>query len=990
VRLAALLASLLAVPASGAETLSFVVADRAMGVSEGLPAAQVLALHEDRSGAVWAGTTAGLARLGGAEIRVFGLADGLPRNVVYQVAEAPDGTLIVGTLGGLARFDGRSFRREAGEAGGDRRVRSLVAGPGGELYALLGRDLILRLRGDTWQTLGLPRESALDVLSLAAGSDGDIWLATRTQGLQRFAQQGSALIFKERYGAAQGLPGDEAYFVIADADGVAATGRDGVLLLHGGRARRVAFPAGFGEGHRVLTRSPAGRLYVGAQSGVAELEGGRLRRLLSSRGLAEAAVVALTTDRSGNLWVGTVDRGIHLLFTGNGVSFVRIGGQDLRGVDCDEERFCWMGGDAGLYRVRLDEAGAPVVAQSVRAEGMAAGPLFAFETDGAGGILVGTEDGVGLLSADSRTGPDPVLRRDPRFAPCGSGFTPRIVRDKGGTIWVASLRGLFRVEPGARLAVPVALPSPGRDPAWAMILDREDALWLADHAGSLWRLPAPGRAAERVAIAGTTRQPVEQLAPSPAGDVLVSFEDGSWMLIDAATRRPSARMPAGGELEKLAVFSVARLPDGRELAAHGGSRLSLVTLQPPRIVAPLLSSADLDDADLRYLTVHPAPGGALWLSTLGSVARLQEVGAPPAPKPLTVWSLRTENPQEGSTAAAPLLAARPNAVDVVLSLAEPVAPRLVRYRWRLRGESDKWSPWTSDPHVRVSNLGDGEFSLEAEARDRYGRSAPASLAIPIRAAPLLFETWPFRSVLALSAGLILYGAYRVRVRQMVREHERLEAAVAERSAELAQANRELREASLTDVLTGLRNRRYFDAAIADEESRARRAHSPRPGEPRSASPDLVLYIVDLDHFKEVNDTWGHATGDRVLVETARRLSRVVRHSDLLIRWGGEEFLVVSRDARRAEGEHLARRILDAVGGTPFDVGEGQETRRTCSVGWAPFPWIPEQAGGEDHRPVLRLADRALYQAKREGRNRAIGFLSKEDGEPRVIVADGAR
>lgn len=984
---AALVAALALLPAGlAAEPLSFVVADRAIGVSDGLPAAQVLALHEDRAGAVWAGTTAGLARLGGPEIRVFGLADGLPRNVVYAIAESRAGTLVVGTLGGLARFDGRVFRRERGEAGADHRVRSLVRGPDGDLYALLGHDLVLRLHDDAWQTLALPKEPAIDAASLAVDAAGDVWLATRGHGLLRFGQAPGALLLKAS--VVDGFPGGDALFVMADGAGVAASARDAVLRLGPGAPRRVALPAGFDDGHRTLARTPDGRLFVGTDAGVVEVGADRAWPLASSRGLSRAPVVDLMADRAGNLWAGTVDRGVHLLLTGTGVSFLRIGGRDLRGIDCDADAFCWLGEDRGLHRLRLDAGGEPSAAQGVAAVDIAGGPLFAFESDGAGNIVVGTENGVGVLPRESRTGPAPVLRRDPRFAPCGTGFTPRILRDRSGALWVASSLGLFRLDPGARLAVRVPLPDRQRDPSWAMAFDRTDTLWLADQAGGLWRLPAPGRVPVRVSLPGASRQPVEQLAPSPSGDILASFEDGSFAILDAATQRPRTRLPPSGDLASLAVFSVARLPDGREVAAHGGSRLSLVRLEPPQILAPLLASSDLDDADFRYLTVRPGRGGALWLATLGSVARLGRVAAPPAPNPLTVWSLRTENSEAGSTSDAPLLGPRPNAVDVVLSLAEPVAPRQVRYRWRLRGENDAWSQWTSDPRVRISNLGAGDFRLEAEARDRYGRPAPAALAIPIRAAPLYWETWPFRSVLILAGGLVAWAAYRVRVRHIVRDRLRLEAAVAERNEELARANRELREASLTDPLTGLRNRRYFDAAIADEESRARRAHSPRPGEVPSEKPDLILYIVDLDHFKEVNDTWGHPAGDRVLVETARRLAGVVRQSDLLIRWGGEEFLVVSRDARRDLGEHLARRILNVVGSTDFDLGDGQKTRRTCSVGWAPFPWRPESAASEDHRPVLRLADRALYQAKHEGRNRSIGFLSTPEGGQRTLSTLG--
>jgi diguanylate cyclase (GGDEF)-like protein len=246
--------------------------------------------------------------------------------------------------------------------------------------------------------------------------------------------------------------------------------------------------------------------------------------------------------------------------------------------------------------------------------------------------------------------------------------------------------------------------------------------------------------------------------------------------------------------------------------------------------------------------------------------------------------------------------------------------------------------------------------------------------VPVEVDPFPWETWPFRGVIAALVGLIGYGALRWRVHSLERDRGRLEEAVAARNAELAAANRELREASLTDPLTALRNRRYFDLVIEEAVSRARRAHAVPSAEAKPKNPDLIFYIADLDRFKEVNDTFGHQAGDVVLVETARRLAAIVRQSDLVIRWGGEEFLVVSREGRREDGDVLASRILRAIGEAPFDLGEGRSRRCTCSVGWAPFPWRPDAPGALPHREVLILADRALYRAK-EARNQAVGMLS---------------
>lgn len=190
--------------------------------------------------------------------------------------------------------------------------------------------------------------------------------------------------------------------------------------------------------------------------------------------------------------------------------------------------------------------------------------------------------------------------------------------------------------------------------------------------------------------------------------------------------------------------------------------------------------------------------------------------------------------------------------------------------------------------------------------------------------------------------------------------------------ELQRTNVVLEEASLTDPLTGLRNRRYFSATIEGDVSQALRAHFDSH-DPHTR--DLVFYLIDADNFKEINDRYGHDVGDRVLLEMARRLSSSIRHSDVLVRWGGEEFLIVSRYTDRSEAELLAERVLSAVADTPFILnGAGEAIFRTCSMGWAAFPWYAHDVRAVGYEEVLTLADRGLNQAKKLGKNRAVGML----------------
>jgi len=133
-------------------------------------------------------------------------------------------------------------------------------------------------------------------------------------------------------------------------------------------------------------------------------------------------------------------------------------------------------------------------------------------------------------------------------------------------------------------------------------------------------------------------------------------------------------------------------------------------------------------------------------------------------------------------------------------------------------------------------------------------------------------------------------------------------------------------------------------------------------------------LVDIDRFKRVNDEMGHAAGDRLLQEVAKRIGSVMRRSDDLVRWGGEEFLLVCRTTDRENAGLLCNRVLEAIRELPFDVGNGVQIHKTCSIGWAPFPWLRDDVGLLSIDNVIELADKALYLAKREGRNRSFGMV----------------
>ncbi|WIM99773.1 GGDEF domain-containing protein [Actinoplanes oblitus] len=164
-----------------------------------------------------------------------------------------------------------------------------------------------------------------------------------------------------------------------------------------------------------------------------------------------------------------------------------------------------------------------------------------------------------------------------------------------------------------------------------------------------------------------------------------------------------------------------------------------------------------------------------------------------------------------------------------------------------------------------------------------------------------------------------------------------------------------RTMAITDGLTGLRTRRYLEEALRTEADRCRRTGA-----------SLAFVLVDVDHFKRVNDTYGHQAGDRVLVEVARRMRQVVRTGDVVARYGGEEFAVLLPGADPRSVAAIAGSIHRGVSTAPFAVGDDQLLSVTISVGVACLPDDTHEVA-----ELTRIADQALYAAKASGRNRVV-------------------
>lgn len=208
-------------------------------------------------------------------------------------------------------------------------------------------------------------------------------------------------------------------------------------------------------------------------------------------------------------------------------------------------------------------------------------------------------------------------------------------------------------------------------------------------------------------------------------------------------------------------------------------------------------------------------------------------------------------------------------------------------------------------------------------------------------------------VLVLGAGLLLATALTVgllMIYPIIRTQAKEGGKLREMTESLSVRSQNLEHAALTDALTGMQNRRYFDDALREYLEEFKRIERP-----------VGLMILDLDHFKKVNDTYGHDTGDEVLRAVAKCLKEMTRYHDVVARLGGEEFAVVAPNMDMEMLTRLAERIRKAVSVMPVSAGNIR-LKVTTSVGLAVWD------RSETMEQFYRRADAQLYEAKRQGRN----------------------
>lgn len=894
--------SLLAFPALAADdatglagTVGEVLVVGAAGVQARIPIPdagpnRLHALHVDRQGRRWVGTSFGLYELrwradGGPQWRAQPLAG--PRQRVAAIAETADGRLFIGTaIDGLQEIVGDRARRHAWPAG----------------------------------------ETPSRVYAMAAAGASSLWVGTFGSGVWIYdPSSGQWRVLRHDRTRPDSLQDDNIWSLHRDARGL-------LWIGHGVGAQYV---------------DPAQRLLLHVPVRV-EDAASRLR----------VHSIALADGRGDALWLGL------------GSGRVRALGTPAAGVELDRR---WGRGDASAGAVEL---------------------------------LAPTGDGRWFLGSDwltrwaePGTGPLRDLQPPPRGT---ASYTSAAVAWQGAW-WLAGPDGLWRVPLDAAGAPRLAearnvLGTTSGERRVASLLVHDDALWVGTWSG-LQRLDAALDAApEPIEVPGLAGHFVSALALDGRGRLwLATSEGGLFHAREAEARTPSAwgRL---GVTEGLPTRGVAALVVDGEGRLWGSGTRGLFTVDPDTRALRVFRPED-GAAAAPYLrrSALRLPDGTLAFGGSDAITFVRPGAAVPtaptaSPPRLVLSGLRgdREFPARVDDAPEAGVGAWRFGADTSRIEIDVVAPVFlgadrVRYRHRLVGVDDRWiEGGVGHSSVAYSRVPPGRFRFDAEyALD--GGPWTGRLSLDLVRVPAWHEEPLFRWGLVAVGALVLVVGWRLRSSVLRTRSAALErmveartAALAAANAELAQAHRAVEEASLTDPLTGLHNRRFLWRHIDADVALALRGRFGGESAPREPS-DLLFFLVDVDHFKRINDQHGHAVGDRVLIEMGQRLRGVFRESDHVVRWGGEEFLGVARGAHREDGPRVAERIRAAIAGAPFVFAGGYTLSVQCSVGFAALPLVGAHRHAFGWEDTVAIADEALYEAKAAGRDGWAGF--EESGGP---------
>lgn len=950
-----------------------------------LSTATISTLAQDSSGFLWIGTQVGLFRYDGVNVAQFAADQGLGNFRINQLLISPRGDLWVAGDQGIWRYEQGRFNKLPLPSGhkvhGGMQV--IAVNTDNVIWVLTDKGRLLEINADHPENFAVFPGNRAALITRAP--DDSMLVAVIIEGNQfkigRIPKGSNEVeVFPGD------LPGRLMYGLISDGKDVWVRTARHFSRWDSEQKRWVPDDAGLpgASGYPTVTRE--GDILLPTIQGLYRRRHGRWERTGEREGMGSNTLFAALEDHGGGIWLG---------FGGNGMERWPgpnewMGWSQSEGLPDsvvwatvrDNRKRLWVGTNAGLamwdpsqhkwrtWKVKDGLPGEFVARLAITPEGT----LWVLSYPG------------GLSWIDLQTLRLHKIKTTIR--PNGIDYK-NIVAGSGGSLWASNKERIdqYKNVNGRITRKSISVPDTVKMATTILRITPEGVIWgsgprgVSRFDGKQWQLITTQN--------GLLNAPVEELGAATADDAWISYfaSNGVTRIHMNPDGHPQLRVYTTADgLASNSIYLISRDHNGNVWL--GGDR-GLSILHPDGTISDQARNSGLLWNDVMSDAFYEDADGGIFIGTSRGLAyrRPNIPLAKSMPRETLITSAAFAG-KEMLSANHPGISYRDATFETHFSVPAIDTPAGQTCKYQLQGlERNPVETTLRQARYTALPAGDYTFTVSCGCATR-GWSTPATWSFTVQP-PWWQRLWT-RITLVFLALFAITQITRIRTHALENQRRRLEEAVAARSAELQAANKLLEEASLRDPLTGISNRRFFELTIPRDVQQTIRAYQGASPDGPPRNRDLVFFIMDIDHFKDLNDTWGHAAGDDVLVAMARRLASVIREADMLVRWGGEEFLIVSQSTSADAAQQVARRILDVIGGQPFETSDGLSISKTCSVGWAAFPWISQALVDISVDDILKLADRALYMAKQGGRNRAIGLYPDESMEDEPICQQKAR
>jgi len=930
----------------------------------GLANLAVTAVTQDKKGYLWVGTENGVYRFDGSHFQRFGTEDGLRQFYVSALQPDDDGGIWVGTTEHLFHFSGQYLVeiKDANQPLSIWQGQNLSKLPDGRILAMVKREPYLFQKNGKDQWSGKPllatiaaaeRSSIGGLHSLFADSSNNIWMGCGKAVCQW--SSGNITVWN----ASRGVPEDIWKSILKDRHGSIWI-RSAYRIVEISPAASIAVdrsPSTPREEREhlflPLAEDADGRILQSSDTSLLRWDGQQWQIFKRDNGIPGEGLSSLYVDREGNVWMGAGGLGLMQWlgypYLENWTFAQGLKNETVWSFLSDHHTGMYLGTDSGLQKLHNNTI------SDVDPHELGKTEIASLADGGNGNLWVGTMGGTGILRLDEMQGKITQATK--------TALVFHILHDTAGQTWFTTMQGLYALRSSNTTGVPEPVietrhllgdqdvPTPNACEG------SSHTIWVLSDLGPLRMHDG---AWDKPEVKNASNPPrFSQIACSPDGTVWLGGETpGLWQASPTNSILMAKRIPMPDDLRDARI--VALLMDHRGwlwvgtdmgVAVLDHGRWSLLR-QDNGLVWPDVSQAGLyEDID-----------GSVWIGTSKGISHVIAPTSLFKPAILSAEVVAIERGEKSLSThdliALPWSKSPLTFYLAALSYKDHAHQRLL---YRLIGFDETWQTAEGDK-VQFTALPGGSYSFELKAQDPYSNKASPVTTVSFTVRPPWWRRLDVQVAEIVALFLLIAGIIRLWLHRLLTQRRKLESMVAERTYALEEEKRLLTQAKLslqqmatTDSLTKLKNRHAILEILDLEISRA-----------TSNQQDLVVVLIDIDHFKQINDTYGHLAGDEVLRSVSQTLDGLVRSSDSLGRYGGEEFLLIMPGIpiHMAQGrlDDLHRQITSSV-----VLVEDVSIHVTMSFGAAALRPLQQVESKE----LLHQADTALYLAKETGRNRIV-------------------